>query len=167
MVLGAAGATVPASEAAEEALAAGHPMPLFSAIGLRLAGESALRDGWGQPDAWLTAAEHTFAALGHSPPAAACRDLLRQAGRRVARPRAVDAAVPATLRDAGVTAREYEVLRLAAQRHTNAEIAARLYVSPRTVEKHIASLLAKTGATSRRDLADIAPGDGPAAEHGG
>jgi DNA-binding CsgD family transcriptional regulator len=75
--------------------------------------------------------------------------------------------VPAKLRDAGVTAREYEVLQLAARRHSNSEIASRLYVSPRTVEKHVASLLAKTGAASRRDLADLALNTEPSAEHGG
>ena len=81
--------------------------------------------------------------------------------------RAVDTVVPARLRDAGVTAREFEVLTLVARRCTNAEIAGRLYLSPRTVEKHIASLLAKTGAPSRTDLARLAADSDPAGEHGG
>jgi DNA-binding NarL/FixJ family response regulator len=37
------------------------------------------------------------------------------------------------------------VLRLAAQGLGNREIAERMFLSPRTVEKHVASLLAKTG----------------------
>jgi DNA-binding NarL/FixJ family response regulator len=85
----------------------------------------------------------------------------------VPRARAVDAVVPARLRDAGVTARESEVLTLVALRCTNAEIAGRLYLSPRTVEKHIASLLAKTGARNRIDLARAAGDTGPAGQHGG
>jgi DNA-binding CsgD family transcriptional regulator len=36
---------------------------------------------------------------------------------------------------------------------TNKELAARLHLSPRTVEKHVASLLAKTGCRRRAQLA--------------
>jgi DNA-binding CsgD family transcriptional regulator len=52
-----------------------------------------------------------------------------------------------------VPAREAEVLALVGARMSNREIAERLYLSPRTVEKHVASLLAKTGAGSRAALA--------------
>ncbi|MGE5212033.1 MAG: LuxR C-terminal-related transcriptional regulator, partial [Acidobacteriota bacterium] len=55
----------------------------------------------------------------------------------------------------GVTAREAEVLAAVGERLTNAEIASRLYVSVRTVETHIASLLRKLGAANRRELAEI------------
>ena len=55
----------------------------------------------------------------------------------------------------GVTAREVEVLAAVGERLTNAEIASRLYVSARTVETHIASLLRKLGAANRRELAEI------------
>ena len=54
---------------------------------------------------------------------------------------------------AGITAREAEVLRLVADGLPNKEIAARLHLSPRTVEKHVESLLRKTGARSRTSLA--------------
>ena len=40
-----------------------------------------------------------------------------------------------------MTAREAEVLELVGGRLSNKDIAARLYLSPRTVEKHVASLL--------------------------
>lgn len=46
---------------------------------------------------------------------------------------------------AGVTAREAEVMDLVVERLSNREIAERLYLSPRTIEKHIASLLDKLG----------------------
>jgi DNA-binding CsgD family transcriptional regulator/tetratricopeptide (TPR) repeat protein len=167
IALGELGETDAAATAAETAVAAAERMPLFLAIGLRLAAERAVAAGWGSPQSWLMGAASTFAACGHARPAAACRDLLRSAGHRVPRARAVDAVVPARLRDAGVTARESEVLTLVALRCTNAEIAGRLYLSPRTVEKHIASLLAKTGARNRIDLARAAGDTGPAGQHGG
>ena len=55
-----------------------------------------------------------------------------------------------------MTARESEVLALVAEGRANKEIAATLGVSPRTVEKHVESLLRKTGARSRTHLAAMA-----------
>ncbi len=54
---------------------------------------------------------------------------------------------------AGLTARQLEVLALVAEGLTNVEIADRLVVSPRTVEHHVAAVLTKLGATTRRDAA--------------
>jgi DNA-binding CsgD family transcriptional regulator len=51
-----------------------------------------------------------------------------------------------------VTAREAEVLALVTEHRTNAEIAGRLHLSTRTVETHVARLLAKTGTTDRAQL---------------
>ena len=49
----------------------------------------------------------------------------------------------------------------------NKEIAARLQLSPRTVEKHVESLLRKTGARSRTKLVAIAsPVSAPRASPG-
>ena len=53
---------------------------------------------------------------------------------------------------AGITAREADVLHLVGAGLPNKEIAARLHLSPRTVEKHVESLLRKTGARSRTGL---------------
>lgn len=56
-----------------------------------------------------------------------------------------DGDLPGPLRALGVTEREADVLRLVAQGLGNREIAERMFLSPRTVEKHVASLLSKTG----------------------
>ena len=57
----------------------------------------------------------------------------------------------ALIDDAGVSEREAEVLELVARRATNAEIAAELYVSVRTVESHVSSLLRKLDVADRRE----------------
>ena len=48
-----------------------------------------------------------------------------------------------------LTAREVEILDLIAQCHTNAKIAARLYVSPNTVRNHISHIFAKLQVADR------------------
>jgi DNA-binding CsgD family transcriptional regulator len=60
------------------------------------------------------------------------------------------------LAERGVTRKEAEVLDALRERLTNAEIAARLYVSERTVESHVSSLLRKLQARNRRELATVA-----------
>ncbi|WP_419997961.1 ATP-binding protein [Streptomyces boninensis] len=60
---------------------------------------------------------------------------------------------PATRRNAaGLTGRQLEVTRLLARGLTNAEIAARLVLSVRTVDHHVAAVLEKLGAPTRRDV---------------
>ena len=53
----------------------------------------------------------------------------------------------------GLTSRELDVLRLVGEGRRNAEIADRLFVSCRTVDHHVSSLLGKLGARSRSDAA--------------
>ncbi|GLY18546.1 LuxR C-terminal-related transcriptional regulator [Kineosporia rhizophila] len=57
---------------------------------------------------------------------------------------------------AGISDRESEVLAAVGEHLTNAEIAARLFISVRTVESHVSSLLRKLGAEDRRALAGLA-----------
>jgi DNA-binding NarL/FixJ family response regulator len=52
----------------------------------------------------------------------------------------------------GLSRREREVARLAAVGRTNREIAADLFLSPRTVESHVSNALRKLGLTSRAEL---------------
>ena len=55
--------------------------------------------------------------------------------------------------DAGLTARELEVARLVASGATNPEIAARLFLARKTVERHVSNILLKFGARNRTELA--------------
>jgi DNA-binding NarL/FixJ family response regulator len=57
---------------------------------------------------------------------------------------------------AGLTPRELEVLQLLADGHNQDAIAERLFVSPRTVGKHIEHILAKLPARSRAEAVAIA-----------
>jgi DNA-binding CsgD family transcriptional regulator len=57
---------------------------------------------------------------------------------------------------AGISAREAEILTLVGEHRSNAEIGAQLFISVRTVETHVSSLLRKLGVPDRRALADIA-----------
>ncbi len=56
---------------------------------------------------------------------------------------------PASRQDAILTPRERQVLALVAQGRTDRQVAAVLVLAPKTVEKHVGSVLRKTGATSR------------------
>ena len=51
-----------------------------------------------------------------------------------------------------LSGREREVLHLAAEGHTSAEIAGRLYISSRTVETHRANLMHKLGLRTQTEL---------------
>lgn len=117
--------------------------------------EAAVVDGWGNPVPALRADLTAFERDGEHLLARTCRDLLRQAGAPTRRGRG-STPVPPALRALGVTSREMDVLGLVADGLSNAEVAGRLFVSPRTVETHVANLLAKTGTTDRGGLRAIA-----------
>ena len=61
---------------------------------------------------------------------------------------------PATRADPhGLTPREVEVAALLREGMTNAAIARRLYISERTVHRHVSAVLAKLGVSSRAEVA--------------
>ncbi|MCX5231963.1 AAA family ATPase [Streptomyces sp. NBC_00233] len=155
-----------ARRAVDEAGRAATVFPQAWHLALRLVAEAALADSWGEPVAWLRTAEEYFHEAGVQPVAGACRALLRQSGVSVPQRRGGRERIPAELRTAGVTPREYEVFVLLLERPGNLQIAQRLCISPRTVEKHMASLMAKTGCVDRSALcalsAERAEGQGPA-----
>jgi DNA-binding NarL/FixJ family response regulator len=55
-----------------------------------------------------------------------------------------------------LTLREREVLRLTAEGHSGAEVARRLFISPRTVETHRANLMRKLGVRNQKELVRFA-----------
>ncbi|MEV4196145.1 response regulator transcription factor, partial [Streptomyces toxytricini] len=57
-----------------------------------------------------------------------------------------------------ISSREAEVLDLLGEHLSNAEIAARLFISVRTVESHVSSLLRKLELPDRRALSRRSPG---------
>jgi DNA-binding CsgD family transcriptional regulator len=118
-------------------------MPLWRSLFRRLAAEAAHSQGWRVSSSWLTDAEVTLRGLGFDRAADACRRI------RGAEP---DEVPPSWLR-LGITRREADVLILVVEGHANREIAERLYLSVRTVEKHVESLLRKTATKSRTQLA--------------
>jgi DNA-binding CsgD family transcriptional regulator len=91
--------------------------------------------------------------IGALPLARVVRERLRESG--VAR---VPRGPAASTRDnpAGLTDRQVEVLRLLAAGLTNAEIAGQLVLSVRTVDTHVAAILDKLGAGSRREAVERA-----------
>jgi DNA-binding CsgD family transcriptional regulator len=103
------------------------------------------------PDpAHLLAALETLDELGAKPLATAVRTRLRELGvTRIPRgPLTETRSNPA-----GLTARQVDVLRLLGRGYTNAEIASELVISVRTVDSHVAAVLDKLGAATRRDAA--------------
>ena len=113
--------------------------------------EAALADGWGDPVARLRADLAELEAAGDKELARTCRELLRRGGVSVRRGRG-DSQVPGWAAVHGVTSREMDVLELVAGGATNAEVAGRLHLSTRTVEHHVARVLAKSGCADRRAL---------------
>lgn len=91
-----------------------------------------------------------FEQLGARPMVERVRGLLRAAGiQTIPRgPRAATRQNPF-----GLTNRQMEILSLLAENLTNAEIAARLHISPKTVDHHVSAVLAKLEVTTREEAA--------------
>jgi DNA-binding CsgD family transcriptional regulator len=120
--------------------------------GLRLAAPAAIEDGWGEPAGWLLETLSGFESRGLARGADAVRAVMR--GARISVPRREQTApgLPERWVMAGVTVREAEVLELLARGLTNKEIAERVFLSSRTVERHLANVGAKLGTRSRSEL---------------
>jgi DNA-binding CsgD family transcriptional regulator/tetratricopeptide (TPR) repeat protein len=140
------------------ALADGSAAPLawFQQHARRLVAGAAIADGWGEPVRWLREGLIYFEGRGDGQLAAACRAILVKAGSPAPRRARSDAGVPPDLRARGVTAREAEVLDLLAEACATKDIATRLYLSPKTVERHISNLASKLGLDGRSALVAFA-----------
>ncbi|GAA0222364.1 LuxR family transcriptional regulator [Cryptosporangium japonicum] len=95
----------------------------------------------------LRAAHEAFTAMGADAFADRAARELTATGETV-RKRSADA------RDE-LTPQETQIARLALDHRTNAEIAAMMYLSPRTVEWHLRKVFTKLGISSRRELATV------------
>jgi DNA-binding NarL/FixJ family response regulator len=109
---------------------------------------------------WRMAAQ-TADRLGARPLRAALADLARRA-RIGTVPDEPGGNVLASL-----TSREREVLRLLAAGRSNREIAAVLFITPKTASVHVSNILGKLGAASRTEAAAIAHREGLAAQLSG
>jgi two-component system response regulator DesR len=102
---------------------------------------------------------HRVSFLIKGTPIPVLADAIRRVahGERIVDPRLQMATINT---DKEVSTREWEVLGLAAQGETVADIARRLYLSLGTVRNHLSSVIAKTGARNRLDAIRIARKDG-------
>jgi DNA-binding CsgD family transcriptional regulator len=95
----------------------------------------------------LAVAVDGFERLGADRWAERARNELRAAGRTIRR-----RAGPSGIR---LTPQELQVARHAAEGRSNRDVAALLYLSPRTIDFHLRNVFAKLGITSRAELAHI------------
>jgi len=105
----------------------------------------------------LREAHARLVALGARPRAQMVVRRLRDLGAREV-PRGPRATTRANA--AGLTSRELEVARFLAAGLTNAGIAERLVVSPKTIDHHVSAVLTKLGVRSRREVAEAAVAHG-------
>jgi DNA-binding CsgD family transcriptional regulator/tetratricopeptide (TPR) repeat protein len=156
VALGRAGRLEEAAALAGEVDAALAGFPAFRHLARRLVFEAAVRDGWGDPVPRLRESVAFFESTGADALAAACKKLMKKAGGAVPRKGRGDSLVPAELRARGITSREMDVLRLVGEGLSNRQIAERLFVSPRTVETHVASSMRKLELETRAHLVALA-----------
>ncbi|MFF9899381.1 ATP-binding protein [Streptomyces longispororuber] len=135
-----------ASFGAARAAYAALPQPYSAARAAEAAARCRLAAGERAAAAELAAAAERFTELGATRDAARCRRVLR--GHNVP--------LPSRRGRRGygdrLSPRESEVARLVALGHTNREIAEVLFLSPRTVEQHVAKVLRKLHVGSRAEV---------------
>jgi len=109
----------------------------------------ALADGDGEAQSTALA---IFSRLGARPAAETLRAKMQATGAPMPRgPRAATRENPF-----GLTARQSQILALLAESLTNAQIAARLHLSPKTVDHHVTAILNKLNVHSREAAAALA-----------
>jgi DNA-binding CsgD family transcriptional regulator/tetratricopeptide (TPR) repeat protein len=124
---------------------------LWLDLDCRYQGALALLDSTDEPA--LRRALAIFDELGAKPAVRIAQQRMRSLGIRSI-PNGAQSATRSN--PVGLTRREQEVLDLICAGHTNAEIAARLFISTRTVDHHVSAVLAKLGAPTRAAAASLA-----------
>src|SRR5437588_2196935 len=121
---------------------------LWSALGCQY--DAALALAGAEDDALLRHSLATFQRLGaHAASAVVARRLRARGARGISRgPRSATIRNPARL-----TVRELEVLDLVHSGMRNAEIASRLFLTPKTVDHHVSAILRKLSVDSRMQAA--------------
>lgn len=135
------------TRAASEATAVGHDLMRLW-IELDAAAAVTEVDRTRGVEAWRAAAE-SAAAMGASSEQQLAVQQLRALGVRTWRRGAVSTSL---------TAREREIAELVAAGASNPEIASTLFLSRKTVERHVSNVLAKVGARNRTELAHMLSG---------
>ncbi|SFT46315.1 regulatory protein, luxR family [Actinopolyspora lacussalsi subsp. righensis] len=123
------------------------PQPYSAALARERVVAHQLRSGDDSAATRMSEVIDSFERLGASRDAARCRQLLRDSG----------VPPPSSRRGrrgygAELSPRERDVARLVGLGNTNREIAALLFLSPRTVEQHVAKVIRKLGVTSRTEV---------------
>jgi len=125
-------------------------LPYERAMTERRAGAALARAGRHEAAiAHLTSAHRTARKLGARPLATLIARDLKTLGEPVERHLGRRAA--GHLAHAGLSRREMDVLRLVAVGRTSREIGQQLFISPRTVEMHVQSILGKLNSRSRAE----------------
>jgi DNA-binding NarL/FixJ family response regulator len=149
LAAGDAAPSVAALEQALDLLGEEHPL-VRAAVLLDLA---VAHEATGDAGAAVVAARSAHAAatrLQATSLVDRASSVLRSLGVTPPRPASVDGAL------GGLTARELDVLAGIQRGDSNAQIAAALFVSPKTVEHHVGRILAKLGVRTRAEAAAVA-----------
>jgi DNA-binding NarL/FixJ family response regulator len=157
--------------AAEEARATGTPADWPAAVEatrrarepyllayalLRAAGQAcncADRDGATE---MLEESIECSARIGAAPLLSEARELARRARLKLSRADAAERPDAGTFESFGLTERELEVLALVAVGRSNPQIAAELFISPKTASVHVSNIIGKLNVSSRGEAAALA-----------
>jgi DNA-binding CsgD family transcriptional regulator len=140
----------PAHELISEADERARQAPFMRHLLRTIIAPTVFAQGLEEAQGWLLEADAFCNAHGERALQRRVRAGLSAIGARI--PRAAPGVVPPHLARVGITPREIEILRLVNSGLSNPDIATRLFISVRTVETHVSSMLQKTGLRSREQL---------------